>query len=261
MDEDLRSKAMTFVEDLRKHLVEMHRLSAASHQRAGVLTQSLLPGAMEQACGWEHFAEEALKLAYEFAKHGMDLGAAFATRGMELGYEFASKGEEVGPMANRILFMAVQIGVMADRIGEMADRILFMADKIGEFGDRIVYVSQLIIYTEQMIINESVLIARVISMLTEQILAFIALADGNNEFLAGRTEHFKADRSLELIYENMNLMLKNMHEYSLRVIDKQSADRQNELKVRELQIRLREATMSANACYCPGFYAGTSIES
>ena len=47
MDEDLRNKAMSFVEDMRKHLVEMHRLSAAGHQRAGTVTQSLLPAAME----------------------------------------------------------------------------------------------------------------------------------------------------------------------------------------------------------------------
>ena len=257
MDEDLRNKAMSFVEDMRKHLVEMHRLSAAGHQRAGTVTQSLLPAAMEQAGAWEQVTEDGVKMAYEFAKHGMDLGAAFASRGMELGYEFASKGEEVGPMAYRILFMAVQIGVMADRIGEMADRILFMADKIGEFGDKIVYVSQLIIYTEQMIINESVLITRAISLISEAILTLLALADGNGEFIAGRTEHLKADRSLDLIYENMNLMLRNMHDYSLRMIDKEAADRQSELKVREMQGQLREATMGANSCYCPGFGVAT----
>jgi hypothetical protein len=250
---DLDKKLLVFVDDLRKHLADMDRL-AVDRQPSGTLAQTMMPEVLSQSAAWERLAEEGLELGYEFARHGMDLGFTFASRGMELGFEFASKGEAVGPMANRILFMAVQIGVMSDRIGEMADRILFMANKIGEFGDKITYESQLIIYTEQLIINESVLITRTIGVLSDLITTIVAMLQKNDAYLQLATQRAASDRSLELIYENMNLMLTSMHEYSLRVLDKESNDKEAELKMRDQQIPLRESTMSANSCYCPWFF-------
>jgi hypothetical protein len=176
----------------------------------------------------------------------MELGFVFASRGMELGFEFASRGEEVGPMANRVLFMATQIGVMADRI-------LFMSDRIGEFGDKIVYVSQLVIYTEQLIVNISSLITETIRIVSDLILSLVALASGNDTYLQQRLEYLKSSQALPLVYENMNLMLRQMHEYSMKALENERAARGNELRIREQQIRLREVTLSANACFCPCF--------
>lgn len=252
MSNDLDKRLMGFVDDLRKHLADMQRLTV-DRQPSGSLAQTVMPEVLGQAASWERLAERALELGYEFSRHGMDLGYAFASRGMELGFEFASKGEAVGPMANRILFMAVQIGVMADRIGEMADRIMFMANRIGEFGDKILYESQLIIYTEQLIINESVLITRTISVLSDMITTIVAMLQKNDAYLQLVAQRTANDRDLELIYENMNLMLANMHEYSLRVLDKESSDREGEIRWRDQWVPLRESTMSANSCYCPWF--------
>jgi hypothetical protein len=242
---------------LQAHMQEVHQTMLT--RRAGATVGSdIIKQAIEGAAGWKDIAQQAIDLAAQFATHGADLGFVFAYHGMDLGYQFASKGEAVGPMANRILFMAVQIGVMADRIGEMADRILFMADKIGEFGDKILYESQLIVYTEQLIVSESVLIEhtiRVLSEMTTDLAAIINHNDAYFEYKKAIATQQTAIDPYQHIYANMNLMLKNMHEFSLAMLAKEAADRERELKVRENQVDLREATMSANDCYCPGFYA------
>lgn len=247
---------MGMTDELQKHLVAFQKLSQEAMPAASETTVGLMAVTMEDESQCRDLAARALELAAEFANKGMDLGFQFASRGMELGYEFASKGEEVGPMANRILFMATQIGVMADRIGEMADRILFMANQIGEFGDRIVYVSQLIVYTEQLIVNVSVLANEAVRILSDLIMGLVALVSHNDAYFAQRVEYAKATSALPHVYENMNLMLRNMHEYSLKVLDNQAQNRRDELRVRELQNQLRETTQSANTCFCPCFCVG-----
>ncbi len=251
--QDIIEDVMSLVSDLAKHLQEFQKLGLEAKPRCGETIDRHLPKIFESHGDCRHFAETGMAYAAQFAEKGMELGYLFASRGMELGYEFASKGEEVGPMANRILFMATQIGEMADRIGEMADRILFMADKIVEFGDRIVYVAQLIMYTEQLIVNVGVLMNDTFRIISDLILALVALSTGDNAYLQQRLECLQASQSLPFIYENMNLMLSNMHEFSLKLLENEDRQRQNELKVRELQIRLREETKRANECFCPCF--------
>jgi len=252
-DTDITKQVMTLIEDLEKHLKESHKLSLDARSRCGETTEKLMPKTLECTSDWKDIAESGLKLGAAFAEKGMELGFVFASRGMELGYEFASKGEDVGPMANRILFMATQIGVMADRIGETADRILFMADKVGEFGDKILYVSQLVIYTEQLIVNVGVLITETIRYISDLILTLIALVMDKDIYLEQRVELLKNDQALPLVYENMNHMLGNMHEFSLKMLENEARNNEAELKVRELQAKLREVTLSANECFCPCF--------
>ncbi|APZ41967.1 hypothetical protein [Acidihalobacter ferrooxydans] len=254
---DVIDKLNELMTSLQGHLQETHKTMLARREtaaRAGAIIQQVV----ESAAGWEQLAKEGMELAAKFATEGMELGYEFATHGMDLGYEFASRGEAVGPMANRVLFMAVQIGVMADRIGEMSDRILFMADKIGEFGDKILYESQLVIYTEQLIIDESVLLENAIRTFAEVIAEGVATVTGNAAFFEYKRAVRESSQDVyEHIYGNMNLMLSNMHEYSLAVLQKEERDRERELQVRELQVKLREATLSANACYCPCFCTDT----
>lgn len=250
---DLLNKLNDLIAGLHQHMQETHMTMLDRRSRAP-LAGEVIKQAIDAAGSWEQFAKEGMELAAQFANHGMDLGFVFAYHGMDLGYEFSSKGEAVGPMANRVLFMAVQIGVMADRIGEMSDRILFMANKIGEFGDKILYESQLIVYTEQLIINESVLIENTIRMLSDMILDLAAIITGNATYFDYKKATVNVSNDVyPHIYENMNLMLRNMHEYSLAMLKKEEEDRERETRTRELEIKLREATMSANQCYCPCF--------
>lgn len=251
--QDVVEHIMSLVNDLSQHLQEFQKLTLDVKPRCGEITDKHLPSLFDAHGDCRRLAESGMTYAAQFAEKGMELGYLFASQGMELGYEFASKGEEVGPMANRILFMATQIGEMADRIGEMADRILFMADKIVEFGNRIVYVAQLIVYTEQLIVNVGVLMNDTFRIISDLILTLVALSTGNDTFLQQRVEYLQASQSLHLIYENMNLMLNNMHEFSLKMLENEDRQHQNELKVRELQIKLREETKRANECFCPCF--------
>ena len=215
---------------------------------------------MQTAMGWssdgQNFMETMLPMVAGFAEKAMELGAEFAEKGMEFGFEFATMGEEVGPMANRILFMATQIGVMADRIGEMADRILFMADDIMAFGDKIIYVSQLIVYTEELMVNVTVLINETVRTISDMILSMMAIINDNDTYLQLRADLLNTEnQALPLIYENMNLMLDHMLEYSLKLLENEALAMENQIKVRELQLELRESTMSANDCFCPWFCA------
>ncbi len=159
-----------------------------------------------------NFASMMAEFAYNFSMQGMEYGYDFAKQGMEYGYLFASRGEEVGVMADRILWMAVQIGVMADRIGEMADRI--------------VYTEHLIVYTEILILDFGILIYGVIKQITNMILTGLALIL-DREWYSPESE----DIILETISANVNTMLTNMNTYSLAVLDNQRA--------------LRESTQSA----------------
>ena len=161
--------------------------------------------------------------AYNFATHMADLAYSFtmsietdaynfAMQGMEYGYLFASKGEEVGVMADRILWMAVQIGQMSDRIGEMADRI--------------VYTEQLIVYTEMLILDFGLLIYGGMKMITNFMLTAMALIL-DRQWYTPQAE----DQVLTVIGGSMSTMLEDMQEYSLAVLDNQSV--------------LREVTLSA----------------
>lgn len=255
---DPMARMVELVTQMQARVEEHHQ--AVQARRAGMSSCSgLARQAMDGATGWKDLALHVADLASKFARHGADLGFVFAYHGLDLGYLFASRGEAVGPMANRVLFMAVQIGAMADRIGEMADRILFMADKIGEFGDKILYESQLIVYSEQLIINESVLVQHGMRQLLEAITDLAAIQADNTAYFEAKKD-VVAPQPYALIYDNMNLMLRNMHEFSLELLKKEAADRERELKVLEHQLRLREQTVSVNACYCPGFHADAAPE-
>jgi len=252
-DPEIVSHVLSIVDGLEQHIHELNKLVLEVNPKCGHITETLMPKILSSEEDLQSSAKECCLRAADFAEKGMELGYLFASRGMELGYQFASKGEEVGPMANRILFMATQIGVMADRIGEMADRILFMGDRVVAFGNRITYVSQLIIYTEQLIVNVGVLITETTRIASDLMLTLVALVMNNETFLQNRCECLKNTWPLPLIYENMNIMLHNMHEFSLKQLESETRDKENELKVRELQIKLREETLRANECFCPCF--------
>jgi len=162
--------------------------------------------------------EQLAKYAFDFTMDIEDDAYNFAMQGMEYGYLFASRGEEVGVMADRILWMAVQIGVMADRIGEMADRI--------------VYVSQLIVYTEILILDFGILIYGVIKQISNSMLMALALILDREWYGDVAIEQASSeDVVLSTIGANVTQMLSNMNEYSQAVIDNQRV--------------LRESTQSA----------------
>ncbi|WP_457597721.1 hypothetical protein [Hydrogenimonas sp.] len=169
------------------------------------------------------FADATESDAYAFATHMADLAYAFtmkieddayhfALQGMEWGYLFASRGEEVGIMADRVLWMAVQIGQMADRIGEMADRI--------------VYTEQLIVYTEMLILDFGLLIYGGMKTIANMVLTGLALIL-DRRWYRPETE----DLLIETIGANVETMLENMQEYALSVLENQN--------------RLRETTQDA----------------
>ena len=145
--------------------------------------------------------------AYQFASTGMEYAYNFAMQGMEYGYLFASRGEEVGVMANRILWMAVQIGVMADRIGEMADRIL--------------YTEQMIVYTEILILDFGVLIYGTMKQIINMVLMGMAIILDREWY-----EPSDSDPVLDMINNNVVIMLENMNGYSLAMLEQQQALRQ-----------------------------------
>lgn len=153
------------------------------------------------------FATALANLAYQFTMDIENDAFEFAMQGMEYGYLFASRGEEVGVMADRILWMAVQIGVMADRIGEMADRIL--------------YTEQLIVYTEILILDFGVLIYGTIKQIVNLILTSLALIL-DREWYVNQSE----DAVLDFIDNNVSTMLSNMQEYALATLEQQRALRQ-----------------------------------
>ncbi|MGA1863428.1 MAG: hypothetical protein ACMUHX_00035 [bacterium] len=251
---ELTYYVLTLADSMASQMNNFQVLAMETQPNFAESLEAFMGNAMGCSTEGQSFVESVLPMAMGFAEQGMEMAAAFAEKGMELGYEFASRGEEVGPMANRILFMATQIGVMADRIGEMSDRILFMADDIVKFGDKILYVSQLIVYTEQLMVNMTVLINETIDTISDMILTMMAITTNNEVYLELRADLLKNEnQSLNLIYENMNKMLDHMLEYSLKLLENEALTEEHQLAVRELEIELRETTMSANDCYCPGF--------
>ncbi|UFS63402.1 hypothetical protein LOH54_04545 [Sulfurimonas sp. HSL-3221] len=180
------------------------------------------------------FTAQTASDAYDFATHMADLAYSFtmdieedayqfAMKGMEFGYLFASRGEEVGVMADRILWMAVQIGQMADRIGEMADRI--------------VYTEQLIVYTEMLILDFGLLIYDGMKTITNLMLTGMALIL-DREWYTPAAE----DQIVTVVAGTMEQMMANMQEYALAVLDNQSL-------LREITLRALEwvATHTAQA--------------
>ena len=158
------------------------------------------------------FATHLADLAYQFTMKIEDDAYTFAMKGMEYGYLFASKGEEVGLMADRILWMAVQIGQMADRIGEMSDRI--------------VYTEQLIIYTEMLILDFGILIYGTIKQITNLMLMGMAIVF-DREWYAQITQE---DPVLNIISDMTTRMLRNMQEYEEQVLA-------NQLSLREITLK------------------------
>jgi len=150
--------------------------------------------------------------AYKFTDKMAENAYKFADKGMDYGYMFASQGEELGPMADRILWMASEIGLMSDRIGEMADRI---------------------VHTEHLIINMSVNILN-FGLLIDSTIKTIAEA-GLNAFAVSLDQEApkleSSNKNLDIIAQNVQLILKQQHEYDLAVL--------------ENQLKLREKTLSA----------------
>jgi len=110
------------------------------------------------------------------------------------------------------LRLSDDIGVMADRIGEMADRI---------------------VHTEHLIINMSVNILN-FGLLIDSTIKTIAEA-GLNAFAVSLDQEApkleSSNKNLDIISQNVQLILKQQHEYDLAVL--------------ENQLKLREKTLSA----------------
>ena len=149
------------------------------------------------------FATKMEDDAYQFVSKMADDAYHFASDGMNYGYMFASQGEELGPMANRVLWMASEIGLMADRIGEMSDRI--------------VHTEHLIMNMSVMILNFGLLIDGTIKTIAEAGLNALGIIYDKEEVpqLTSSTKH------IDLIGKNVELILTQQHEYDLKVLDNQ----------------------------------------
>ena len=149
------------------------------------------------------FATKMEDDAYKFVSKMADDAYHFASDGMNYGYMFASQGEELGPMANRVLWMASEIGLMADRIGEMSDRI--------------VHTEHLIMNMSVMILNFGLLIDGTIKTIAEAGLNAIGVVydKENMPELKSSTKH------LEMISRNVEIILTQQHEYDLKVLENQ----------------------------------------
>ncbi|MDD2368328.1 MAG: hypothetical protein PHQ90_03430 [Sulfuricurvum sp.] len=157
------------------------------------------------------FTTHMADLAYQFTMKIENDAYNFAMTGMEYGYLFASRGEEVGLMADRILWMAVQIGQMADRIGEMADRI--------------VYTEQLIVYTEMLILDFGLLIYGGMKQITNLMLMGMAIVFDRQWYTPTAN-----DQIVTVISEMTKQMLENMKEYENTVLTNQISLREVTLK-------------------------------
>lgn len=157
------------------------------------------------------FTTHMADLAYLFTTKIEEDAYQFAMQGMEYGYLFASRGEEVGLMADRILWMAVQIGVMADRIGEMADRI--------------VYTEQLIVYTEMLILDFGLLIYGGMKQITNLMLMGMAIVFDRQWYTPAAN-----DQIVTVISDMTKQMLENMKEYENTVLTNQVTLRETTLK-------------------------------
>ena len=159
------------------------------------------------------FATKMEDDAYRFVSKMADDAYHFASDGMNYGYMFASQGEELGPMADRVLWMASEIGLMSDRIGEMSDRI--------------VHTEHLIINMSVMILNFGLLIDGTIKTIAESGLNAIGMVFDKDVI----PELKSSSAHIELIGKNVELILTQQHEYDLKVLENQK--------------ELREITISA----------------
>jgi hypothetical protein len=116
-------------------------------------------------------------------------------------------------MADRILWMAVQIGQMADRIGEMADRI--------------VYTEQLIVYTEMLILDFGLLIYGGMKQISNVMLMGMAIIFDREWYADVDTQQ---DPILDVISTMTEHMLTNMQEYEQTVLA-------NQLSLREITLK------------------------
>ncbi len=158
------------------------------------------------------FATKMEDDAYNFVTKMADDAYHFASKGMDYGYMFTTQGEELGPMADRILWMASEIGLMADRIGEMSDRI---------------------VHTEHLIINMSINILN-FGLLIDGTMKTISEAGLNALGMIFDKEVPKlqsTDKHIELISQNIQTILQHQHEYDMKVLENQKV--------------LRETTISA----------------
>jgi hypothetical protein len=182
--------------------------SFTSQLLSGLATGSFPSNTATQAA---LFTNNMAEMAYNFSMTGMGYAYNFAMTGMNYGYLFASRGEEVGLMADRILWMAVQIGQMSDRIGEMADRI--------------VYTEQLIVYTEMLILDFGLLIYGGMKQISNTMLMGMAIVFDRQWYTPSTS-----DPILTVISDMTKQMLTNMQEYELTVLDNQNKLRETTLK-------------------------------
>ncbi len=158
------------------------------------------------------FVTDMATMAYNFTMKIENDAYNFATLGMTYGYLFASQGESVGLMADRILFMSVQIGQMADRIGEMADRI--------------VYTEQLIVYTEMLIQNFGLMIYGGMGTISNTMLSGLAIIFDRQWYTPTSATN---DPIVASITSTTSQMLTNMQQYEMAVIANQNTLRQTTL--------------------------------
>ncbi len=158
------------------------------------------------------FVTDMATMAYNFTMKIENDAYNFATLGMTYGYLFASQGESVGLMADRILFMSVQIGQMADRIGEMADRI--------------VYTEQLIVYTEMLIQNFGLMMYGGMGTISNTMLTCLAIIFDRQWYTPTSTAN---DPIVASITATTSQMLTNMQQYEMAVLANQNTLRQTTL--------------------------------
>ena len=158
------------------------------------------------------FVTDMATMAYNFTMKIENDAYNFATLGMTYGYLFASQGESVGLMADRILFMSVQIGQMADRIGEMADRI--------------VYTEQLIVYTEMLIQNFGLMMYGGMGTISNTMLTGLAIIFDRQWYTPTSTAN---DPIVASITATTSQMLTNMQQYEMAVLANQNTLRQTTL--------------------------------
>lgn len=208
------SNAMEFASETRN---QAYNFGSQTEKDAFTFTQDTRDSAHDFATKTEDdafkFATKMEDDAYKFVSKMADDAYHFASDGMNYGYMFASQGEELGPMANRVLWMASEIGLMADRIGEMSDRI--------------VHTEHLIINMSVMILNFGLLIDGTIKTIAESGLNAIGMVFDKEVI----PELKSSSQHIELISKNVELILTQQHEYDLRVLENQK--------------ELREITISA----------------
>jgi len=184
--------------------------TASAEESIFTLASTIATPSTDLATQAANFTTNMSEMAYNFAMQGMEYGYNFAMQGMEYGYLFASRGEEVGLMADRILWMAVQIGQMADRIGEMADRI--------------VYTEQLIVYTEMLILDFGLLIYGGMKEITNLMLMGMAIVFDREWYVPS-----ESDPIVTVISQMTQQMLADMHVYQLAVLENQNTLRETTL--------------------------------